>query len=77
MKLVFPGQSGYDGVAEIGKARQNRIELMRRDICADGVGMSAIEEEGCHTRETKVLDEPLGGVEADVTETDLVIAALR
>jgi hypothetical protein len=37
--------------------------------------MSDIEEQGCHARETEVLDEPLGGVEADVIETDLIVAA--
>src|SRR5262245_57385148 len=77
MKTVFPGQSGYNGVAEIGKARQNRIESMRRQVCANGVGMSDIEEHGCYSRETEVLDEPLGSVEANVTKTDLIVAAFR
>jgi hypothetical protein len=76
MKPVFPSQSGDNGVAEIREAREDRIESMRRQICADGVGMSDIKEQGRDSRETKVLDEPLGGIEADVTETDLVVAAL-
>jgi hypothetical protein len=38
--------------------------------------MSDIKELRRDSRETKVLDEPLGGIEADVTETDLVVAAL-
>jgi hypothetical protein len=72
---MFPSQSGYNGVAEIREARQDRIESMRRQVCADGVGMSDVEEQGRHSRETEVFDEPLGGVEADVTETDLVVPA--
>jgi hypothetical protein len=37
--------------------------------------VSDVEVQGCHTRETEVLDKPLGGVEADVTERDLVVPA--
>jgi hypothetical protein len=38
--------------------------------------MSDIKEQRRNSRETKVLNEPLGGIKADVTETDLVVAAL-
>jgi hypothetical protein len=72
---MFPSQSGYNGVAEIREARQDRIESMRRQIGADGVGMSDVEEQGCHPRETEIFDEPLGDVEVDVTETDLIVPA--
>jgi hypothetical protein len=75
VKPVFPSQSGYNRVAEIREARQDRIESMRLHIGADGVGVSDVEGQGCHSRETEVFDEPLAGVEADVTETDLVIPA--
>jgi hypothetical protein len=37
--------------------------------------MSDVEEQGCHSRETEVFDESLAGVEADVTETNLVVPA--
>jgi hypothetical protein len=37
--------------------------------------MSDVEEQGRHSRETEVFDDPLGGVEADVTETDLIVPA--
>jgi hypothetical protein len=77
VKPVFPSQSGYDGVAEIREARQNRIESMRLHVGADGVGMSDVEVQGCHSRETEVFDQPLAGVEADVTETDLIAPAFR
>jgi hypothetical protein len=39
--------------------------------------MSDVEEQGCHSRETEVFDEPLAGVKADVTETDLIAPAFR
>ena len=70
---MFPSQSGYNGVAEIREARQDRIESMRRQVGADGVGMSDVEEQGRHSRETEVFDEPFGGIEADVTEIDLIV----
>jgi hypothetical protein len=50
---------------------------MRRQVCADGVGVSGVEVQGRHSRETEVLDEPLRRVEADVTERDLIVAAFR
>jgi hypothetical protein len=37
--------------------------------------MSDIEVQRCHARETEILDESLGSVEADVTETHLIVAA--
>jgi hypothetical protein len=46
-------------------------------VGADGIGMSDVEKEGSHPRETEVFDEPLGGVETDVSEGDLVVAAFR
>jgi hypothetical protein len=75
VKPVLPSQSGYNGVAKIREARQDRIESMRLQMGADGVGMSDVEEQGCRSRETEVFDDPLAGVEADVTETDLVVPA--
>jgi hypothetical protein len=56
VKPVFPSQSGDNWVAEIRKARQDRIASMRRQICTDGIGMSDIEEQGRHSRKTKVFD---------------------
>ena len=75
VKPVFTGQSGDNWVAEIGQARQNRIESMCRQVCADRVGVSDIEVQGCDSRETEILDKPLGSVEADVTERDFVVPA--
>jgi hypothetical protein len=37
--------------------------------------MSDIKKQGRHSRETEVFDEPLGGVEADVPKTDLIVPA--
>jgi hypothetical protein len=37
--------------------------------------MSDVEEQGRHSRKTEVFDEPLGSVEADITETDLIVPA--
>jgi hypothetical protein len=37
--------------------------------------MSTVEEQGRHSRETEVFDEPFGGIKADVTETDLIVPA--
>jgi hypothetical protein len=37
--------------------------------------MSDVEVQGCHSRETEILDKLLGNVEADVTERDLVVPA--
>jgi hypothetical protein len=34
----------------------DRIESMRRHVSADGVGMSDVEEQGRHSRETEVFD---------------------
>ena len=74
---VFPSQSGYNGVAEIRKTRQDRIESMRLQVGGDGVRMTDVEEQGRHSRETEVFNEPLGGVEADVPKTDIVVPAFR
>jgi len=49
---------------------------MRRQVCADGVGVSGIKEQGRHSREAKVVDESLRSVKADITETDFVVPAL-
>jgi hypothetical protein len=48
---------------------------MCRQVCADRVGVSDVEMQGYHSRETEILDKPLGGVEADVTERDFVVPA--
>jgi hypothetical protein len=37
--------------------------------------MSDVEEQGRHPRETEIFNEPLGDVEVDVTETDLIVPA--
>jgi hypothetical protein len=39
--------------------------------------MSDVEEQGRYSRETEVFDEPLGGIEAEVTKTDLIVPAFR
>ena len=77
VKPVFPRQSGYDGVAEIREAREDGVESMRRQVCADGVRMSDIQKQGCHARKTEILDNPLGGIKGDVAEADLVLPAFR
>ena len=56
MKPVFPSQSSDNWVAEIREARQDRIASMHRQVGANGVGMSDVEKQGRHSRETEVFD---------------------